>query len=267
MTVRTDRFEVRTNDRLGQDALKGFTLILPCVSIGSVPQLAVDVLLRSENGRRFLNDEEPVHVCDLDPRFCLPFVGSSSSSTPRTALQVYAFPKARLAVVQQRSPVLKSHKHAFVDDLSAWIIRRGIGECLVLASADAALRGDEELRQSNPLWVVHADNKAQSRLSDSLSTLLPRYTAANDATSSSYPPPMSSAGLASRLLRRSVRDWPSTSALLVFSAEGDNRAEAMLMAAAVLRATTSKQLDSTHKLVEPEDWRSLFGAPIQPGMF
>lgn len=53
-------------------SLQGTTLILPAVSIGSVPQLAVDLLLHSA-------ELHLVKVGRLDPSFCFPFVGPSDS--------------------------------------------------------------------------------------------------------------------------------------------------------------------------------------------
>lgn len=55
-------------------ALQGTTLIIPAVSIGSVPQLAVDLLLHHA-------ELKLVKVGRLDPSFCFPFVGPSDSSS------------------------------------------------------------------------------------------------------------------------------------------------------------------------------------------
>ena len=54
-------------------SLQGTTLLIPAVSIGSVPQLAVDLLLHHA-------PLELVKVGRIDPSFCFPFVGPSDSS-------------------------------------------------------------------------------------------------------------------------------------------------------------------------------------------
>ncbi|CDS01056.1 hypothetical protein [Sporisorium scitamineum] len=53
-------------------SFEGTTLIVPAVSIGSVAQLAVDLLLHHR-------ELELVKVGRLDPAFCFPFVGPSDS--------------------------------------------------------------------------------------------------------------------------------------------------------------------------------------------
>ena len=56
-----------------QPSLEGTTLIIPAVSIGSVPQLSIDLLLHHPE----LN---LVKVGRIDPSFCFPFVGPSDST-------------------------------------------------------------------------------------------------------------------------------------------------------------------------------------------
>lgn len=53
--------------------MQGTTLLLPAVSIGSVPQLAIDLLLHHP-------DLKLRKVGRLDPSFCFPFVGPSDSA-------------------------------------------------------------------------------------------------------------------------------------------------------------------------------------------
>lgn len=121
MSIEDERFEVAAAGKTAQQAgalLRGTTLLVPCVSIGSVPQLAVDALLASPGTA--VTTQEPIHVCDLDHRFCMPFAGAGAAASPssavaalRTPLQVFAFPSARLTVIQQRSPILKVRSGSF----------------------------------------------------------------------------------------------------------------------------------------------------------
>lgn len=53
--------------------LDGTTLVIPAVSIGSVPQLAIDLLLNDAS-------LSLVKVGRIDPSFCFPFVGPSESA-------------------------------------------------------------------------------------------------------------------------------------------------------------------------------------------
>lgn len=101
-------------------SFEGDTLILPCVAVGSVAQLAADVLLGP--GSPF---EEAKHVMDLDSSCCVPFVGGSVGGRSRaliTPLQVYRDANSRVTIVQQRSPPFKvTHSRRFVESVS--------GEC------------------------------------------------------------------------------------------------------------------------------------------
>lgn len=287
MSIDEDRFEVSSNTAAADQTvdLHGHTLVLPCVSIGSVPQLTVDVLLASS-----ALGQKAVHVCDLDHRLCLPFIGAQpgdankeGSSGLRTALQVFAFPSAKLTVVQQRSPVLKARKADFIRLLGRWIASKGFSDVVILSSLDAGLRTDAQMLHPFWHWQDSRSRSANGQSpSDSLSATLtakvPSYAAstengtASDKQQPGTPPPsMPAGGLVRSLLQHaSLHDtWPTTVALLIFAAEGDNRADAMAMAQILLQSlpSTRSQPDTQTFLAEPSDWRLLYGPPLQPGMF
>ena len=90
----------------------GRTLVLPVISVGSVPQLAVDLLIHAP-------ELQCARVASLDGAECVPFVAPSEDGSATagvyTALDgrytpahpVYQAPGSGLVIVQQRSPVLK----------------------------------------------------------------------------------------------------------------------------------------------------------------
>ncbi|WFC93578.1 hypothetical protein MBRA1_000199 [Malassezia brasiliensis] len=127
----------------------GRTLVLPVVSVGSVPQLAVDLLIHAP-------ELQCARVASLDGAECVPFVAPSEDGSATagvyTALDVYQAPGSGLVIVQQRSPVLKSHKTHFAQRLKAWIEQAGFAEVLILASMDAAFRTDAEMHTA--LWKL-----------------------------------------------------------------------------------------------------------------
>lgn len=140
-----DPFEVRTGSSASLD-VQGYTFVLPSVSIGSVPQLAVDTLLSQQGEDAWCADQSLVHLCDLNHRFCIPFVGSGHNEVVlRTPLQVFAYPKARIAILQQRSPIIKERKLEFVASLESWIAQKKFNEVVILASLDAGLRNDQQM--------------------------------------------------------------------------------------------------------------------------
>ena len=112
MTLDESRFERAAGAKVD---VTGHTLILPCVSIGSVPQLAIDALLEPSNSTAIFGRPGQL-ISTLDHRFCVPFVGglqrgyaSSASADERIQgpLRVYAFEEAKVTIVQQRSPIVK----------------------------------------------------------------------------------------------------------------------------------------------------------------
>lgn len=124
--------------------LDGDTLILPCVAIGSVAQLAIDFLLGPDSPY-----EKAEHMMTLDASCCMPFVGGCTDSQGIrfiTPLEVYRDASNKVSIIQQRSPPLKARKDEFVADLVAWTKRSRFKQVLILTSIDAALRDDNELQ-------------------------------------------------------------------------------------------------------------------------
>lgn len=263
--------------------LRGHTLILPCVSIGNIGQLAIDILLASTLAR----GEKAEYVCDLDGRFCVPLVGSSTKieSNPsllRTPLQVFTFVNSKLTIVQQRSPIEKTQKDEFINVLGSWAQEKGFREIICLAGIDAGLRTDTQMQ--HPFWHFTASSSSSSSstpdndtLSTSFSKLLPIYSSANtdkpsttfsrqDKTFSDKIPPMPAGGLVRKILKTAKNEpnWPTTTALLIFAAEGDNRADAMAMANLIVKTLHG---NSQFELRQPSDWNLFFGPPVEPGMF
>lgn len=93
---------------LADASLQGATLVLPTVSVGSVPQLAVDLLINAP-------EHKFRRIAYLDASDCVPFVSPAEPGTDAafsTALEgasqltVFQAPSG-LTVVQQRSPAIK----------------------------------------------------------------------------------------------------------------------------------------------------------------
>lgn len=112
MTIDESRFEIASSST--RHDLSNHTLIIPCVSIGSVPQLAIDALLEPNNATRIFK-EKGKQIATLDHRFCVPFIGDVSQNsrgakedeTVQGPLTLYSFPVKKVTILQQRSPVLK----------------------------------------------------------------------------------------------------------------------------------------------------------------
>lgn len=248
-------------------SFEGHTLLLPTVSHASVPQLAVDLLITDASlGLKRVGRLDAAQ--DL-----IPFVGfdEGSSSGITTPLEVYSNPARKLTVIQQRSPVLKTRKSAFVRRLSEWIRSQGFAQTLILSSIDASLRLDAELEMQQPVvqYVPASSSTSQQSTSapllSQMSKKLPALTPVNPSPSGAqgfpaqpstetaekaimpkrdFPP---STGLTHRLLSALVSPSPAKAkadtgadrpvpcgALFIFVAEGDNRPDAHYQAALAL---------------------------------
>lgn len=111
-------------------------LLLPTVSIGNVPQLAVDLLIHTykfELSRSLDND------------FVVPVLGPMDYTTHpvdgiATAVQLYSL--GNINLVQIRSPPCSGSKTAFLEQLYTDLNTAGINtqECVIVSSANAGFR-------------------------------------------------------------------------------------------------------------------------------
>ncbi|ODQ67455.1 hypothetical protein NADFUDRAFT_49885 [Nadsonia fulvescens var. elongata DSM 6958] len=114
-----------------------YTLILPTVSVGNVPQLATDLLIHTLGATL---------VGRLDDEHVFPFAGprdTSSSVKPGTENHVTTplevFSAGNLLILQVRSPPLPGHARDFQDMLFTLVKELEVKDVLVLGSSDKGL--------------------------------------------------------------------------------------------------------------------------------
>ncbi|CDU22477.1 related to ADD66-protein involved in 20S proteasome assembly [Sporisorium scitamineum] len=253
-------------------SFEGTTLIVPAVSIGSVAQLAVDLLLHHR-------ELELVKVGRLDPAFCFPFVGPSDSvdgeGDVTTALEV--FTNGSLTLIQQRSPVHKSLDHTYISSLTRWIHSTRFKQVLWLTSIDAAARTDDEF--STPILTLFPSSSSTPATA-TLSTLaksFPRFNPQQIPTKTSSVPHIPGSLLTRKLFHHvsqnsSLKD--NLAALLYFAAEGDTRPDAHNLANLLLALLSSTMSEETilqewpqQSLSEPPSWNALFGRPPTSALY
>ena len=116
-------------------------LIIACVSLGNVAQLASDVLLTTLQMQR---------VGYLAPSFAVPVIGGLDSATDSnlygisTPLELFESQDGKFTILHSRSPPLKSRKEAFIRELVNFACR--YKRVLVVTSIDASARRDEDVR-------------------------------------------------------------------------------------------------------------------------
>lgn len=121
-----------------------WTLVLPAVTIGNVGQLAMDLLLTGLNC---------AHAGHLRAPAVLPVVGRapeqpSHQASIVTAVEVYVLQEREspLVLIQQRAPVIRGQAQKHAEAVVGWAASHGCREILLLASANAAGRIDDQLR-------------------------------------------------------------------------------------------------------------------------
>ncbi|SPO30084.1 related to ADD66 - protein involved in 20S proteasome assembly [Ustilago trichophora] len=273
-------FFIPIDESKATPSLQGTTLIIPAVSIGSVPQLAVDLLLHHA-------ELKLVKVGRLDPSFCFPFVGPCDTCSDQkdltTALEVFS--NGSLTVIQQRSPVYKSHEITYISRLLSWISSFNFSETLWLTSIDAAARTDAEF--STPLLSLFPPNSSppSTPLLKSLLTSFPLFNPPSDPQEShknTYHVPYIPASLLTRNLFHHAKNT-NIAALLYFAAEGDTRQDAHILSNLTLHLLSSSSSSSsssttlqtqkhfegwnTPLLKEPPSWAALFGRPPTASLY
>ncbi|CAH6720374.1 proteasome assembly chaperone 2 [[Candida] jaroonii] len=117
--------------------IKNSTLIIPCVSIGNVPQLTVDLLVHNLEFKK---------LCSLNDEFLYPFLSpidqlpnDSPSSDLSTSLELYYSEKHNLSLIQQRSPIIPGFVQLFYKKIQQLIVENDISRVFILDSGDLGL--------------------------------------------------------------------------------------------------------------------------------
>jgi len=239
------------------------TLVLPIVSTGNVAQLAVDLLIASLGLRR---------VGILDGRDLLSVAGAREDGEAgiTTPLEIFGKDGSQFYVVQQRSPVLKARKEHFISSIISFVQQNQFGSLLVLSGVDVSIRSDQQM--SNPTFhLIPSHTSSLPSSLSSLSTLVPPYRApvkldlpsSREQTQQTDVPLIPGGGLTRRLLSSLPPSLP-TGVLLEYVLEGDNRADALMLANVTAKVLGLENL--TWK--EPSSWQQgLFGTPHDQTLF
>ncbi|KIM45204.1 hypothetical protein M413DRAFT_441885 [Hebeloma cylindrosporum] len=238
--------------------LEGKAVIIPVVSTANVAQLAVDLIIASFSLQR---------VAVFDSSFLVPVVGAREDDQKgiTTPLELYGHPSIDFVVVQQRSPVLKSRKQDFIESLLEFIKVSNFGAALFLSGVDLSNRTDAQML--TPTYQVRPTNGtslASTPLESLLTLPIPIYTSpvqqrSQEGAESNTISFIPGGGLTRRMLSSIPAGWNiPTAGLLQFVLEGDNRADAGMLASVVAKVF-GKDITQWR---QPGSWRDgLFGTP------
>ncbi|KAJ2841726.1 hypothetical protein IWW36_006160, partial [Coemansia brasiliensis] len=176
---------------------QGSTLILPCVSIGNVPQLAVDLLINTLEATRI----GIIHTSTLLP------ISSSTSGfdhLPKeqrsVPVEVYQTSDSKWTILQQRSPPLPKHQKKWARELVEFIKQGEFAKVVLLTSSDAALRADKMIDNASNICTLAISCKSDDELVLGLQSLAlnPLHEQSNEMESLQQ---LHSAGVAKPFLR------------------------------------------------------------------
>ncbi|KZT21425.1 hypothetical protein NEOLEDRAFT_1121269 [Neolentinus lepideus HHB14362 ss-1] len=249
------------------------TIIIPIVSTGNVPQLAVDLLITSLGLK---------HIGTFDSRDLIPVIaaredGETGVTTP---IELYGREGVDVVIIQQRSPALKDRKQEFVNSLLEFIKGAGLGCALFLSGINPSNRSDAQMLTPTYHIVPSSSPSLQSTPLSSISGLpIPSYTSPtphyplsdqiSPSSESTTIPFIPGGGLTRRFLSviSTTTPWKvPTASLLQFVMEGDNRGDAHLLAAVVAKVLGIDTLIPEWR--QPGSWqRGLFGAGYDQSLY
>ncbi|XP_077983382.1 proteasome assembly chaperone 2-like [Glandiceps talaboti] len=261
---------------------KGYTLILPSVSVGNVGQLSVDLLVTTL---------ELVKVGYIHTDCVLPVCGNDAFSQSRdtqgslvTTTEVYFSEEKKLVVVQQRAPYVKGKQKEYCERLIEWIQSYHFDKVLLLTSSYAHERVDSQL-QGTPLRYIATPVLQQtcgSILKDELKwfQLEKRESVWGKAAEDSKQEIPEEAknifipggGIARRLFIQGCKDNIPLAVVLVFCAEGNNVPDAMILASSInewlkLLPSIQSSTTSTQQWKIPNSWNLLFGSSFDKTIY
>ncbi|KAJ1922208.1 hypothetical protein H4219_000070 [Mycoemilia scoparia] len=150
---------------MSEITFNGSTLILPSVSMGSVPQSTIDIIIATLKLNR---------VGYLESAFVEPISGPLGlKHLPNKRchpLEIYQTQDRKYTFMQQRSHTLKNSANELVDDIVKFIEKSGFEQIILLSSADADYRRDEQI-QGSPIQVLSCSDASAKLLAKKLEAL------------------------------------------------------------------------------------------------
>jgi len=188
-----------------------------------------------------------------------------------TPLELYGHSSIDFVVVQQRSPVLKSRKQDFIESLLEFIKVSNFGAALFLSGVDLSNRTDAQmLTPTYQLRPTSGPSLASTALESLMSLPIPTYTSPvqqqpQEGAKRSAISFIPGGGLTRRILSSFPAGWTiPTASLLQFVLEGDNQADAGLLASVVVKVV-GKDITQWR---QPGSWRDgLFGTPHDQSLY
>lgn len=242
--------------------IQSCNLVVPSISIGNVPQLAIDLII---------NTVKPKYVGFIVHEHVVPVVGSNafnaSSSKITTSCEVFHHAPKRLLFLQIRGAIVQGKEHQFSRDVLEWAERNRIQNVICLTSILADVRKDKDLVGCQIRYLLPP--KSQSDLVKKFEKFgwteyedprLPELKEGWDPRRTYIP----RGGWGQILYDLGNNMGLDSTLIMMYAYEGDNTIEAMEMASAV--NTWIKIIPAT-TWIKPVSWCGVYGDAPPPNLY
>lgn len=242
-----------------------WTVIIPSVSVGNAPQLAVDLLISTLLSQKQTSLSGYINTYTLQP-----VVGPNPydlhNNTPATPGEVYISSEYKLVILQIRSPPFYDRKYSFVNQLIDWLKQSAFKQVVVLTSSFSQFlfNPDEEYMTGFPVKFSRSSNfdiSSESLLSIGLKQVIKvdKFSLTPDANGRTILP---GCGFAKSLFEKLEKNCMKCILLVKYCSEGDNSHDASTLLSSLIKCLQVQKVELPVKYVTPVSWNHLFGSDI-----
>ncbi|XP_975420.2 proteasome assembly chaperone 2 [Tribolium castaneum] len=229
--------------------LEGFTLLIPSVSVGNVPQLTIDLLITSLNFKKVATIWHPAIVSS---------VGSDPYRTDGpeicTACELYIKEDLKVALIQLRSAINAKLATKFFTDLKNSLTQFKIKSIVILASSF-----DYELHVVSSNKFYYISNQEITDVMKSLN-VKPKEVEFNGKYL------VHGSGFAVKLFEVLESNFECT-VLIKYVSEGDNRPDAIACINVLNKFVNGFTKCNVTEIKFPSSWNCVFGGPPPLGIY
>ncbi|XP_044269355.1 proteasome assembly chaperone 2 [Tribolium madens] len=229
--------------------LEGFTLIVPSVSVGNVPQLTIDLLITTLNFKKAATIWHPAIVSSVGPD---PYQADGPEIC--TACELYVNEDLKLALIQLRSAVNIKLATKFFSCLKNSFTEFKIKSIVILASSF-----DYELHVVSSNKFYYISNQEISDVMKSLN-VKPKEVEFNGKYL------VHGAGFAVKLFEMLESNFDCT-VLIEYVSEGDNRPDAIAYINVLNKFVNGLKMCNVSDIKFPSSWNCVFGGPPPLGIY
>lgn len=229
---------------------KDFTLIIPSVSVGNVPQLTVDLIITT-------HDLEKVGV--LWHPAIIPFIGGDpyrfDEEEVCTAVELYANETLKIGVIQIRSGIEVKYALHFFRRLKAFIEEQGFKNVIILSGTFA--------------YELHNVHSAHFRFisnNENVAVKMKSLNVEEMEKSEAGQYLLHGAGFTLKLYEI-LSEGVSCTVLVKYVSEGDNRPDAYLLLEVLYKIVDCFKNADVKNVKHPSSWRFVFGNPPPVGLY